>query len=100
MGGALGGHPSDPTLYDSGRDRPDYPRMEQGASYQAGIDRLLELTQAQRAAVMCSEGDYRDCHRHLLVAQTLLARGARVIHIQTDGQTVEGERIPRQLSFL
>jgi len=100
MGTALGGHASDPALHDPGQGRPDYQRMEQSPRYRAGIDQLLELTQAQRVAVMCSEGDHRHCHRHLLIAQTLLAHGARVLHIQTDGTTVKGERVAQQLSFL
>ncbi len=48
---------------------------------------------------MCSEGDHRRCHRHMLITQTLLERGVHVRHIQSDGTTVEGERIPRQLSL-
>jgi uncharacterized protein (DUF488 family) len=100
MGAGLGGRPSDASLYDSGQDHPNYERMEQTPGYQAGIDEVFELGQAQRAAVMCSESDHKCCHRHLLIAQTLLTRGARVLHIQPDGRTVEAERIPRQLSFL
>ena len=30
---------------------------------------------------------------------TLLERGVQVLHIQPDGTTVEGERIPQQLSL-
>ena len=99
MGDALGGRPADPDLYDPGQERPDYRRVEQTDAYQAGIDRLLELARTERVAVMCSEGDHRSCHRHLLVTQTLLGRGVRVLHIQPDGRTIEGERIARQLSL-
>jgi uncharacterized protein (DUF488 family) len=100
MGAALGGLPSDPNLYDSGEDCPDYERIEQTSGYQAGIDQLLELARTRRTAVVCSEGNHLDCHRHLLITQTLLTLGARVLHIQVNGRTVEGEQIPRQLSFL
>ncbi|MFQ5857634.1 MAG: DUF488 family protein [Anaerolineae bacterium] len=99
MGDALGGRPTDPALYDPGQERPDYQRLAQTPAYQAGIDRLLDLAGAERVAVMCSEGDHRRCHRHLLITQTLLGRGVRVLHIQPDGTTVEGERIPQQLSL-
>ncbi len=99
MGDALGGRPSDRTLYDPGEEHPDYGRMEQAPTYQTGIDRLLELAQTKRLAVMCSEGDYRRCHRYLLITQTLLRHGVRVLHIQTDGATVQGELIPNQLSM-
>jgi len=99
MGDALGGRPVNPTLYDPDQERPDYQRLEQTPAYQAGIDQLLDLARAERVAVMCSEGDHRRCHRHLLITQTLLGRGVRVLHIQPDGTTVEGERIPQQLSL-
>jgi len=99
LGDALGGRPSDPTMYNPGQERPDYRRVEQTDAYQAGIDRLLDLARAERVAVMCSEGDHRQCHRHLLVTQTLLARGVRVLHIQPDGRTVEGELVARQLAL-
>ncbi len=99
MGDALGGRPADPALYDPGQERPDYRRVEQTDAYQAGIDRLLELARTERVAVMCSEGDHRHCHRHLLITQTLLGCGVHVLHIQPDGRTVEGERIARQLSL-
>ena len=108
MGDALGGRPADPTLYDPDQERPDYQRVEQTPVYQAGIDQLLDLARPpfppklgglRGVAVMCSEGDHRRCHRHLLITQTLLGRGVRVLHIQPDGATVEGERIAQQLSL-
>jgi uncharacterized protein (DUF488 family) len=99
MGDTLGGRPDDPGLYDPGEERPDYERLEQTPTYQAGIDQLLELAQSQQAVIMCSEGDHRHCHRHLLITQTLLGRDVRVIHIQPDGTTAEGGQIAQQLSL-
>jgi uncharacterized protein (DUF488 family) len=99
MGDALGGHPDDPALYGPGQERPDYQRLGQKPAYRAGIDQLLDLARTERVAVMCSEGDHRQCHRHLLITQTLLERGIRVLHIQPDGEVVEGERVARQLSL-
>jgi uncharacterized protein (DUF488 family) len=99
MGDALGGRPADLALSDPGQERPDYQRVGQMPTYQTGIDQLLDLAGTEQVAVMCSEGDHRRCHRHLLVAQTLLERGVRVLHIQPDGTTVEGELVPQQLSL-
>jgi uncharacterized protein (DUF488 family) len=99
MGGALGGRPADRTLYDPGEEGPNYGRMEQTSEYQVGIDQLLELARIEHVAVMCSEGDHRRCHRHLLIAQTLLGRGVRILHIQPDGTAIEGGSIPQQLSL-
>jgi uncharacterized protein (DUF488 family) len=100
VGDALGGRPTDPALYDPGQDRPDYARVAQSPAYQAGIDHLLDLARAGNLVVMCSEGDHRRCHRHLLITQTLVRRGVRVLHIQPDGTTVEGQPVAQQLSLL
>jgi uncharacterized protein (DUF488 family) len=98
LGDELGGRPSDIELYDVGL--PDYARVEQSEAYQRGIEQLLETARTEEVAVMCSEGDHAECHRHRLVAQTLLKRGIAVVHIKPDGQTVNGERILEQLSLL
>ena len=97
MGDVLGGRPSNPDFFSAGQ--PDYARMEDSPDYQAGIDELLDMDAHHRVAVMCSEGDHKECHRHRLVSQTLLRRGARVVHIKPDGQAVEGERVAEQLSL-
>ncbi len=97
MGDTLGGRPSEPDAYSGGR--PDYGQMEALPAYQAGIEELLGTGARRRLAVMCSEGDYRECHRHLLITQTLLKRGVRVIHIKPDGHTVDGEPVAEQLSL-
>lgn len=97
LGHALGGRASDPGLYTGGR--PDYGRMEEAEAYQRGIEHLMEAAGTERVVIMCGEGDYRECHRHLLVTQTLLQRGIEVLHIKPDGQLVAGERVPEQLSL-
>ena len=99
LGDAIGGRPDDPSLYGSDQERPNYGRTEQTERYQAGIDQLLAFAGIQIAAMMCSEGDHRQCHRHMLITQTLLDRDVQVRHIQPDGTIVPGERIPKQLSL-
>lgn len=99
MGDRLGGRPDDPALYDPGQERPDYDRLEETPQYQAGLAALIELSRSSTVAVMCSEGDHRVCHRHLLITQSLLGHGHDVIHIQPDGTTVPGSLIPRQLAL-
>ncbi|NLE43182.1 MAG: DUF488 domain-containing protein [Chloroflexi bacterium] len=99
MGDVLGGRPDDPALYVPGEERPDYRRMEAMASYQEAIARLLALATNERVAIMCSEGDHRMCHRHLLISQTLLARDAVVWHIESDGGLLAGEYIAQQLTL-
>jgi uncharacterized protein (DUF488 family) len=99
LGEGLGGRPADPALYEPGQERPDYARMAVAPAYLAGIATLLSLAARRRVALMCSESDHRQCHRHLLIAPTLLARGARVLHIQPDGGVVEEGSEPTQLSL-
>lgn len=98
-GETLGGRPADPALYNPGAERPDYERMAETPLYQGGIEQLLEAAQTARTAIMCSEGDPSHCHRHLLITQTLVARGVRVLHILPDGDLLEGELIPQQLTL-
>ncbi|HUT14939.1 MAG TPA: DUF488 domain-containing protein [Anaerolineae bacterium] len=100
MGDSLGGRPADPAFYDAHRERPDYERLAQSPAYQAGIEQLLELAEAQRAVMMCSEGDYQRCHRDMLITPTLLKCGARVLHICRDGTVVEAQPQPKQLGLL
>ena len=99
MGDVLGGRPADSCMYSPDGEHADYRKMELSGDYQAGIDTLLGLAGSERAALVCSEGDHRHCHRHLLIGQTLLSRGVRVLHIQPDGTTIEGSAIADQLSL-
>jgi uncharacterized protein (DUF488 family) len=99
MGEPLGGMPADRALYDPGQTHPNYQRMAETPAYQRGITELLDLARARQLAIMCSEGDYHRCHRHLLLSQTLLASGASVLHIVPDGSTVRAEPLPRQLTM-
>ena len=110
----LGGRPSDPTCYKS-RALPaedadylhevDYPEVMKRPWFVPGIDRLLELADEQTTAIMCSEENPAECHRHHLIAQFLIAehpevdvrhiRGdgtvfsARSLHVSVDGPATE-----------
>lgn len=99
MGDVLGGQPADRTLYMPGQERPDYKRMANTSVYQEGIRELLTLSQNRTIVAMCSEGDHRQCHRHLLITQTLLDMGVSVDHIQPDGTCSAGTLIPEQLTL-
>jgi uncharacterized protein (DUF488 family) len=98
MGDVLGGRPTDPTLYDAS-GVPDYDRVALTLHFQAGLNQLLDLTQTSVIVMMCSEGDYRFCHRTLLITRQLLELDARVIHIRPDGTTIEARQEPKQLSL-
>lgn len=99
QGDTLGGRPRDPTLYEGDSARPDYARVRETEDYRRGVDDLLALAGDSVVAIMCSEGDYRQCHRSLLITPTLLRRDVRVVHILPDGRTVGAEEEPEQLSL-
>jgi len=52
-----------------------------------GIDRLLELADEQTTAILCSEENPAQCHRHHLIAKYLMAEHpeVKVMHIRGDG---------------
>jgi uncharacterized protein (DUF488 family) len=49
-------------------------------AFQAGLDRLLELSRDQRCAIMCAEALWWRCHRRI-IADYLIQRGAEVHHL-------------------
>jgi uncharacterized protein (DUF488 family) len=83
------------------RGRPDSPHTEwrvaafrayadhmDSDEFAAGLDRLVEVAQERRTAIMCAEWDWRRCHRRL-ISDALATRGWRVLHIRRDGATEE-----------
>jgi uncharacterized protein (DUF488 family) len=83
LGAELGARSNDPNCYVEGRVQ--YDRLAQGSYYRQGIDRLIDGASSHVIAIMCSEKDPLECHRTLLVAQTLVARGLKIAHILADG---------------
>jgi uncharacterized protein (DUF488 family) len=94
FGETLGGRPRDRTLYRDGV--ADYELMANDPRFEAGLDRLLAEAQ-HRLCLMCSERDPLDCHRCLLIARSLAARGVSVGHILHDGAIESHAAIERRL---
>ena len=65
--------------------RVDYERITELPAYRQAIARLKQLMRRERACIMCSEGDYRQCHRHNLIGRTLQNDGLTLHHILPDG---------------
>ena len=88
-GNHLGGRPKDASCYDpNDEERVLYDEVEKRDWYLRGIEGLIQLASEKWTAVMCAEEDPGVCHRHLLIAQTLLDRGIDVEHIRhKDGET-------------
>ena len=92
----LGGRPPEASLYKS-RSLPkegtdylhevDYPAVMKRAWFIQGIERLLEIAIEAPTAIMCSEEDPANCHRHHLIARYLIENRpeVEVIHIRGDG---------------
>ena len=59
------------------RNYADYMMTEEFA---AGINRLLEIADRDKTAIMCAERVWFQCHR-MLVSDYLTAHGHRVLHI-------------------
>ncbi len=53
--------------------------------FAAGLAELEGLAREQRAAVMCAEAWWIRCHRRL-IADALIARGWRVLHLGSNGE--------------
>jgi len=103
----LGGRPKDPTCYKNGELPPpkaeylklvDYPEVAKRPWYRRGIARLLEIAGERPTAILCSEEDPGECHRHHLIAQTLMEKGVQVWHIRREGALEDADR-PRQMSL-
>lgn len=45
------------------------------------IEELVDLCSTERIVIMCSEADYKKCHRHTMIEPELIGRGVKVEHI-------------------
>ncbi len=110
-GDYLGGRPSDPTCYKRGEipqpganylEEVDYEEVARRPWFQKGIERVLALAEDGIVAVMCSEEDPSQCHRHHLIAQALIPY-VDVIDIRTstanEPKLVPAELKPRQTTL-
>lgn len=51
--------------------------------YEEAIDELVEMARSgKKVCVMCSEGDYRECHRYEMLTPSFEERGVKVEHIE------------------
>ena len=73
-----------------------YGQVAESDLFREGIERLQRGSRGHRVAMMCSEENPADCHRHLLVARVLTERGTAVTHIRGDGRMEAYEDVERQ----
>lgn len=80
LGDKLGGHPKQKRASRSNR-----LKLKPKQLYQLGITELIQIAEQERTVIMCSEGDFKECHRYYLISKTLTLQGLEVKHIQSDG---------------
>ena len=97
-GEALGGRPGNAALYRDGV--ADYEAMAQQPEFRAGLERLGADATRLRVCLMCAEREPLDCHRCLLVARALAARGLAIGHILHDGTIEPHQATERRLLAL
>lgn len=104
----LGGRPSDPSCYksrkipDAGSDylhEVDYPEVMKRQWFKQGIERLIELLDEYMIAIMCSEEDPAECHRHHLIVKYLMVEYPEIDikHIRGDGNVIGAKAITKSL---
>jgi len=78
-------------------------KFDDDPQYRAGIVRLMKKGLTKATAIMCSEEDPRKCHRHKIIAQTLLhgripecdkLDSIKIIHIRGDGTIEDASAVP------
>jgi len=83
VGNVLGGRPNDDNCYEKGKII--YRQIMKKVWYKEAISALIELASKKGTVIMCSEEDPYKCHRHHLIAQSLLKEGITVFHIRGNG---------------
>jgi uncharacterized protein (DUF488 family) len=103
LGDKLGGRPTDARYYLPD-GAVDYDQLAKAPFYREGIERLECAAEGHSLAIMCSEADYKACHRYKLITRSLVNEGVEVQHILHSGEPVhsragEFRSEPRQLGF-
>lgn len=100
----LGGRPADPSCYKSGvlpvegtdyLHEVNYPEVMKRPWFIKGVESLVEILDQDVTAIMCSEEDPADCHRHHLIAKYMMSAHpeVKVSHIRGDGTVYSARSI-------
>jgi uncharacterized protein (DUF488 family) len=85
LGEELGARSKDRSCYDDA-GRVSYQKLANTELFRQGIEHLLAAARSRTTAIMCAEKDPLDCHRTILVARALEARGEKIAHILSSGE--------------
>jgi uncharacterized protein (DUF488 family) len=94
LGDELGGRPREAQYYLP-NGKVDYDRLAKAPFYREGLERLKQEAERRCLAIMCSEADYHECHRHKLIARSLVHEDVEVLHIVHSGALAQTD--PREL---
>jgi uncharacterized protein (DUF488 family) len=95
LGAELGARRSEAGCYVN--RRVDYSLIALTPAFKRGLERIIQGADKRRIAVMCAEKDPVDCHRGILIAPQLQARGMPVVHILIDGSLEPHAHTERRL---
>jgi uncharacterized protein (DUF488 family) len=83
LGKELGARSDDPTCYAG--NKVQYEKLAATANFRSGLVRVEQGARLFRLALTCAEKEPLECHRTILVARELIARGHEIAHIHADG---------------
>ena len=99
FGDSIGGRSQNPNDFEN--NRVIYSRLKKNPHFANGLDRVIAGSEKFKIALMCSEKEPLECHRMLLVGQTLHELGQQVTHILGDSSLEShSEAIKRLLKIL
>jgi uncharacterized protein (DUF488 family) len=55
--------------------------LEVNAGFDGAIRELIKLSESENLVLLCTEGDYKKCHRYLVVTPVLEQKGINVKHL-------------------
>lgn len=84
MGRELGARTEERSCYADGKVQ--YDLLAATPAFQEGLARVTQGAAKHRITLMCAEKDPLTCHRTILVARHLVARGVDLQHILEDGR--------------
>jgi len=98
VGEELGGRSKGSADYENGQ--VVYSRLAAKPEFKATLDQIVESAQNSQVSLMCSEKEPLDCHRTILLSQSLQKFGIRVRHLLADGSSEShGEALQRLLEI-
>jgi uncharacterized protein (DUF488 family) len=85
--------PAELNAFWENRSFHNYADYAQSDDFESGLEELIEVARRARTAIMCAEAVWWRCHRRI-IADYLLLRGRRVIHLLGRGRSEAAHMSP------